>query len=174
MLFDWRDGGDMLSISVAEMLARGVTRDTEDREQVFVPAGVLADPITRRVLTDANGQPRPNNIPISVNEFYFGTGAFSGSQGTADEFRVFDATTYRLREVSLGYSIPATWLKKTPFGSATLSVSGRNLWYFAPGFPRYMNFDPEVSSLGVGNSQGFDLVSVPTTRRFGVNLRVTF
>jgi TonB-linked SusC/RagA family outer membrane protein len=174
VLFDWRDGGDMLSISVAEMLSRGVTRDTEDREQVFVPAGVLADPITRRVLTDANGQPRPNNIPISVNEFYFGTGAFSGSQGTADEFRVFDATTYRLREVSLGYSVPANWLKKTPFGSATLSVSGRNLWYFAPGFPKYMNFDPEVSSLGVGNSQGFDLVSVPTTRRFGVNLRVTF
>ncbi len=174
VLFDWRDGGDMLSISVAEMLARGVTRDTEDREQVFVYPGVLADPVTRRVLTDAQGQPRPNNIPISVNEYYFGTGAFSGSQGTADEFRVFTATTYRLREVSLGYSLPAKFLKKTPFGSATLSVSGRNLWYFAPGFPKYMNFDPEVSSLGVGNSQGFDLVSVPTTRRFGVNLRVSF
>lgn len=37
-----------------------------------------------------------------------------------------------------------------------------------------MNLDPEVNSLGVGNAQGFELVAIPTTRRFGVNLRVTF
>jgi TonB-linked SusC/RagA family outer membrane protein len=173
-LVDWKQGGDILSISVAEMLSRGVTRDNEDRNRVLVPPGVLGDPNTKLPILAADGRKQPNNIPISINEFYFGTGAFAGSQGTADEFRVWDATAFRLREVSFGYQLPASLLKRTPFGSAGLSVSGRNLWYLAPNFPKYMNFDPEVNSLGAGNGQGFDLVAIPTTRRLGVNLRVTF
>ncbi|GAA4411881.1 SusC/RagA family TonB-linked outer membrane protein [Nibrella viscosa] len=173
-LFDWKQGGDILSISVSEMLSRGVTRDNEDRYQVLVPPGVLGDPNTKKPILTADGKKQPNNIPISVNEFFFGTGAFAGSQGTADEFRVFDGTVFRLREVGLAYQLPTNWLAKTPFGSLSLSLTGRNLWYKAPNFPRYMNFDPEVNSLGVGNAQGFDLVAIPTTRRLGVNLRVTF
>jgi TonB-linked SusC/RagA family outer membrane protein len=173
-LLDYRDGGDLLSVSMAEMLSRGTTRDTEDRFRVFVPYGVLGDATTRLPILTNDGKKQPNNIPISVNEFFFGTGSFSGSQGTADEFRVWDATVVRLREVSMAYQIPTKWLAKTPFGSASVSVSGRNLWYKAPNFPKYMNLDPEVNSLGVGNAQGFELVSIPTTRRFGVNLRVTF
>ncbi|TAF93858.1 MAG: SusC/RagA family TonB-linked outer membrane protein [Cytophagia bacterium] len=173
-LVDYRDGGDLLSVTMAEMLARGSTRDTEDRNQVLVPQGVLGDPITRLPILSGDGKKQPNNIPISVNEFFFGTGAFAGSQGTADEFRVWDASVIRLREVSMAYQIPAKWLAKTPFGSASISLSGRNLWFKAPNFPKYMNLDPEVNSLGVGNAQGFELVSIPTTRRFGVNLRVTF
>lgn len=173
-LLDYRDGGDLLSVSMAEMLSRGTTRDTEDRNRVFVPNGVLGDATTRLPILTADGKKQPNNIPISVNEFFFGTGAFSGSQGTADEFRVWDASVIRLREVSMAYQIPTKWLTKTPFGSASISLSGRNLWFNAPNFPKYMNLDPEVNSLGVGNAQGFELVSIPTTRRFGVNLRVTF
>ncbi len=173
-LVDYRDGGDLLSVSMAEMLSRGTTRDTEDRYRVFVPYGVLGDATTRLPILTTDGKKQPNNIPISVNEFFFGTGSFSGSQGTADEFRVWDASVIRLREVSLAYQVPVKWLAKTPFGSASISLSGRNLWFKAPNFPKYMNLDPEVNSLGVGNAQGFELVSIPTTRRFGVNLRVTF
>lgn len=173
-LVDYRDGGDLLSVTMAELLSRGSTRDTEDRNQVFVPNGVLGDPVTRLPILSSDGKKQPNNIPISVNEFFFGTGAFSGSQGTADEFRVWDASVIRLREVSMAYQIPTKWLTKTPFGSASISLSGRNLWFKAPNFPKYMNLDPEVNSLGAGNAQGFELVAIPTTRRFGVNLRVTF
>ncbi len=173
-LLDYRDGGDLLSVSMAEMLSRGNTRDTEDRYRVYVPYGVLGDATTRLPILGLDGKKQPNNIPISVNEFFFGTGSFSGSQGTADEFRVWDASVIRLREVSMSYQIPTKWLAKSPFGSASLSFSGRNLWFNAPNFPKYMNLDPEVNSLGVGNAQGFELVSIPTTRRFGANLRITF
>ena len=75
----------------------------------------------------------------------------------------------------------------TPFGSASVSVTGRNLWYEAYNFPNSLNFDPETSSLGAGNvqnlgadsagsgnAQGIDFGVIPTTRRFGVNLRLTF
>jgi hypothetical protein len=170
-LFDWKQGGDMYSFTAYELLSRGVTRDTEDREEIRVGPGVLGDPATLQPILDEDGNTIPNNIGISVADYYF-NGGFG--PGGADEVNVFDATVFRLREISLGYSLPEGLLSKTPFGSAFISVSGRNLWYLAPNFPKYLNFDPETSSLGSGNSQGFDFIGIPTTRRFGVNLRVSF
>jgi len=79
-----------------------------------------------------------------------------------------------LREITLGYDLPKSLLAKTPFGGVNVSVSGRNLWYFAPYFPKYSNFDPELSTLGASNAQGFDFNAAPTVKRIGVNLRITF
>ena len=170
-LFDWKQGGDMYSFTAYELLSRGATKDTEDREAIRVGPGVLGDVNTLKPLLDGEGKKIPNNIGLGVADYYF-TGGFG--PGGAAEVNVFDATVFRLREVSLGYSLPKAWLGKTPFGSAFLSISGRNLWYLAPNFPKYLNFDPEVSSLGAGNSQGFDFIGIPTTRRLGVNLRFSF
>jgi TonB-linked SusC/RagA family outer membrane protein len=170
-LFDWKKGGDMYSFTAYELLSRGATRDTEEREAILVGPGVLGDVNTLKPLLDGEGKTIPNNIGIAVADYYF-TGGFG--PGGAGETNVFDATVFRLREVSLGYQFPKKWLSKTPFGSAFLSFSARNLWYFAPNFPKYLNFDPEVSSLGAGNSQGFDFIGIPTTRRLGVNLRFSF
>ncbi|MGF7218704.1 TonB-linked SusC/RagA family outer membrane protein [Spirosoma lacussanchae] len=170
-LFDWKQGGDMYSFTAYELLSRGATKDTEEREAILVGPGVLGDVNTLKPLLDGEGRKIPNNIGIAVADYYF-TGGFG--PGGAAEVNVLDATVFRLREVSLGYQLPKRWLAKTPFGSAFLSVSGRNLWYLAPNFPKYLNFDPEVSSLGAGNSQGFDFIGIPTTRRLGVNLRFSF
>ncbi len=170
-LFDWKQGGDMYSFTAYELLSRGATRDTEDREAILVGPGVLGDVNTLKPILGAEGKKIPNNIGIGVADYYFSGGFGPGGAG---EVNVFDATVFRLREVSLGYQMPKKWLSKTPFGAATLSLSGRNLWYLAPNFPKYLNFDPEVSSTGAGNSQGFDFIGIPTTRRMGVNLRFSF
>ncbi|GAB3800962.1 SusC/RagA family TonB-linked outer membrane protein [Spirosoma humi] len=170
-LFDWKKGGDMYSFTAYELLSRGVTKDTEEREAILVGPGVLGDVNTLKPLLDGEGRKIPNNIGIGVADYYF-TGGFG--PGGAGETNIFDATVFRLREVSLGYQFPKKWLSKTPFGSAFLSFSGRNLWYLAPNFPKHLNFDPEVSSLGAGNSQGFDFIGIPTTRRLGANLRFSF
>jgi hypothetical protein len=87
---------------------------------------------------------------------------------------VFDASVVRLREVSFGYTFPKAMLDKTPFGSVSITFSGRNLWYKAPNFPEVLNFDPETAVSSGSNSQGLDYIGVPTTKRFGVNLNVTF
>jgi len=171
VLFDWRKGGDLYSNTVGQMLSRGVTKDTENREIVIVSPGVLGNAATLKPLLDPNGNTIPNNVGISYEDYFFSGGL---GPGGVDEGSIFDATVLRLREVSLSYQIPKNLLSKTPFGSAFISLSGRNLWYKAPNFPKYTNFDPEVSSLGVGNSQGYDNLAVPTTKRFGVNLRFTF
>jgi hypothetical protein len=40
--------------------------------------------------------------------------------------------------------------------------------------PKYTNFDPEVNSFGSTSTQGIELSAAPTTKRYGINLAVTF
>ncbi|MDE3235699.1 MAG: SusC/RagA family TonB-linked outer membrane protein [Bacteroidota bacterium] len=159
MQWDYTCGGDMYSGTVGALLGRGVTKDTEfDRAAPYILPGVLAGGV-------------PNNIQISATQAYYGN---SITNGAADETAIYDATCIRLREASLAYSLPTKMLSKLPFGSVSISISGSNLWYFAPNFPKYMHFDPESNGLGVGNGRGMEFLSGPSARRYGASVRVTF
>ncbi|HEX8330175.1 MAG TPA: SusC/RagA family TonB-linked outer membrane protein [Hymenobacter sp.] len=172
VLVDYRKGGDLYSTTLQSYLGRGVTKDTEDRERLVIIKGVQGDPTSRQPLTNADGSTIPNNTAISVNDYYFSSGA--AGLGSIDEFGIYDATTVRLREISLGYTLPKSLLAKTPFGLVSLSVSGRNLYWYSPNIPKYTNFDPETSTFGASNQQGFEYTNAPNSRRYGVNLRVNF
>ncbi|KHD90148.1 hypothetical protein AH06_01390 [candidate division TM6 bacterium Zodletone_IIa] len=65
-------------------------------------------------------------------------------------------------------------LTNLPFGSISVSLSGSNLWYYAPNFPKYIHFDPDVNGLGVGNGRGMEFLTGPSARRYGASIRVTF
>ncbi len=186
-LIDYRDGGDMWSGTYNQVYGRGITPGTipegpRGREVTLVIPGVIGDPSTQQAELDENGNTIPNTTMLTVNDWYFiNTFASSGPA----EFSIFDQTTIRLREVNLAYELPKSVLNKTPFGSASISFSGRNLWFNAVNFPDDLNFDPETSSLGsgnveglsaaqTGNAQGVDFGVVPTTKRYGVNVRLTF
>lgn len=182
-LMDWREGGQMYSSTAASLLLRGQLKISEDREALRVIPGVYGnntkfetDPVTGEVfgtpIVGDDGKPLKNTTGITAFDWHFSRGF--GAYGQ-DEVNVYDITTIRLRELSVGYAIPKNWLKKTPFGSARLSVSGRNLWFRAPNLLPGLGFDPEVlGSFPDSNIQGFDLGAQPTTRRFGVNLNLTF
>jgi len=171
---DWREGGDIQSISINSLLGRGVTKDTEDRETVFVIPGVLGDGAGNPIL-DASGNKIPNTTVIDMNELYFSpAGGNTFGINTVDEGSVYDGTVYRLRELSLSYSMPSEWLEKTPFGKISISAFGNNLWYFAPNVPKYTNFDPEVTSFGSGRVQGIENSSAPTSKRYGLKINLTF
>jgi outer membrane receptor protein involved in Fe transport len=170
-LFDWRQGGDIYSYTLQGQLGRGVTRDTENREMNWVIPGVLGDPNTHQPILNSEGEKIPNTIQVETNDLYFGQ---TFATNASDEWNIFDGTVFRLREVSFGYSLPKRILAKTPFGSAALTVTGRNLWYSAPNFPKHSKFDPETSTFGTSNAVGFEYDNVPSVRRYGVNLRFTF
>jgi TonB-linked SusC/RagA family outer membrane protein len=170
-VLDWQQGGDLYSNTVQSILGRGVTTDNEDREINLVIPGVYGDPNTGLPLLDENGNTIPNQNMVEVNEIYFGeTFAING----ADEWSVFDASYLKLREVALSYTLPQSILGNTPFGRVTLSVTGRNLWFYAPGFPDGVNFDPEVNQFGSTNKQGIEWAATPAVKRYGVNLNLTF
>jgi TonB-linked SusC/RagA family outer membrane protein len=171
-LIDWRQGGDIYSFTGGTLLLRGQLKLTEDREALRVAPGVLGDPSTGLPILDENNAKIVNTIPISAFDSHFTNGW--GVYGQ-DEVNIYDATVIRLREVSLGYSIPKSVLSKTPFGSATITLSGRNLWWRAPNMLEGLNADPEVNGeTADSNRQGFDYGSNPTIRRFGVNISLTF
>ncbi|SMD41879.1 TonB-linked outer membrane protein, SusC/RagA family [Aquiflexum balticum DSM 16537] len=154
-LIDARYGGQLYSFNQVDLRTGGhIDYTGVDRDQPRILPGVIAN---------GDGTYRPNNIQVPAQTYYGSLG------GLASEGAVFDATVYRLREVSLSYSIPARVLRSTPFGQASFGVSARNLFFFAPGFPA----DPEVNTQGAGNIQGMDLSGAPQTRNYGVNLRFT-
>ncbi len=149
-------GGDISSLTTATMLARGNTRDTDvDRELAFILPGVTSDG-------------NPNRTQGYLGSLMFNAYFF------ADEGTVFDATVIRLRDVSLSYEIPKSALKKLPFGSASIRISGENMFFRAPNFPKYVNYDPEILSTGVSNARGIENITGPTVRKYGVALNMTF
>ena len=174
-LFDMTKGGDLYSVTVSSLLGRGVTMDTEDREALWVIPGVYGDPNTHKPIM-AGGKTVPNQTRITTNDLYFAPGGASATFAinASEEFNVYDATVYRLRELTLGYELPKAVITKLKVSAIRVSLSGHNLWYLAPNFPKHTNFDPEVSSYGSSAIQGLELSAAPTTRRIGVNLNVTF
>ena len=158
MQWEFTKGGDMYSGTVSALLARGVTKDTDfDR----------AVPTYWKDAVKQDGT--PNDIQQSANNLYFSSLGFYNN-----ELAIYDATVLRLRELSLSYSLPKKMLDKTPFGNVSLVLSGQNLWYNAPNFPEYTNFDPETTSTGVGNGRGFEYLTGPSSKRFGGSIRVAF
>lgn len=170
-VFDWKQGGDIYSNTVLSMLGRGILAHQGDREMNWIIPGVYGDPNTGEAIRDESGNKIPNATMIETNSLYFGQSfAINGS----NEWNVYDGTVYRLREVALGYSLPKSVMDKTPFGSANISLTGRNLWYLAPNFPKDTNYDPETNQFGNRNNQGIELSTTPSARRYSVNLKFTF
>ena len=165
------------------MLGRCVTKDTEDREKNAVITGIYGDPtpvvgadgLNHYVPLMVNGKTVPNQTRVTTNDLFFtaGTGASFATNG-AFEYAVFDGTVYRLREISLGYTLPAKWASALKLSGITLSVNGRNLWYLAPNVPKYTRFDPDINSVVGSGTQGVETGGAPSTKRYGVNLNVTF
>ena len=171
-VFDWKEGGDLWSNTAEQRLSRGVLAHQADREQNVIIPGFYGDPNTGQPILDDQGNLIPNTTMIEVNTLYFGQ-TFAGNG--SNEWNVYDATVYRLRELYLGYTFPNAWLEKTPFGRATVSVVGRNLWYLAPGFHEDLNFDPETNQFGGSrNNQGIEFSTTPSARRFAFNISLTF
>jgi len=175
-MFDMSVGGVIVSGPVSDMLGRGVTKYNEDRLGARILPGVLANPNTREPILDANGKKIQNTIQRTENDLWFAPSSVSPTfaMNGVHEFQTFDATVFHLSEISLGYDIPKKWLQKTFIGSASLSVIARNLWHYAPGFPKYLNYDPGSNTWGAGNIQGIDRETAPTTKRIGLNLKLTF
>ncbi|MEP7109674.1 MAG: SusC/RagA family TonB-linked outer membrane protein [Ferruginibacter sp.] len=173
-LFDMTKGGDLYSVTVSSLLGRGVTMDTEDRQTGWVIPGIYADPLTGKAILNG-GKTIPNQTRITTNDLYFSPGTGNTfAINTSNEWNVYDATVYRLRELSIGYDLPKSLLKNSRISSITFTVTGRNLWYLAPNFPKHTNFDPETSSFGASSIQGLEFSAAPTTKRIGLNLNVTF
>ena len=77
----------------------------------------------------------------------------------------------RIRQVSLGYNLPAPLIQRLGIANARIYVLGQNLYNFT----KYSGLDPEVNSNRTSNiAYGTDGRSLPPARSFtfGVNLGI--
>jgi len=156
---DYRQGGAIYSTTANTLMGRGVTKDTDvgNRNGTLVVPGVRQDGT-------------PNTTPISFSDAFYSNLLNYG----ISELSMYDGTTIRLRNVSLSYSLPKSLLGKSPFKGVSITATGFNLWYKAVNFPKYLNFDTDVLSTGVGNGLGLDFMTGPTSRRYGASVKLTF
>jgi TonB-linked SusC/RagA family outer membrane protein len=131
------------------------------RDGTYIPQG--------RVNTGTDAAPvyAPNTLPYSPYQQY---NAWASLAYYADEMSVYSRTFIKLRQVSLGYTLPQKLLSATPAKSATFSLIARNLFFFRKDLPI---FDPE-SSDSIGNGFGWDSGGLPGSKTFGFNLSVSF
>lgn len=171
-LVDYKKGGQFESFTVGVLTANGALKATEDRDRPYVLPGVI---------DLGNGKYRPNNIQIPAQTFFRTAIGSTTGGSTSNEFYIFDATTFRVREVSISYDLVGSSVKAKFFKNLRLTVYGRNLYFFAPNSP----IDPELSTQGAGTNstqagsssglvRGLELTSAPNTRNIGASIRITF
>jgi hypothetical protein len=102
--------------------------------------------------------------PLEMEDWYWMKGFF------ISENVLYSGDYIKLRQFSLGYTLPRKIIKRTAFQSVNISFVARNLWLIYSGIE---NVDPE-SAYSNSNSQGLELAGVPNSRSLGLNLRVKF
>jgi outer membrane receptor protein involved in Fe transport len=161
-LVDVRQGGVMYSGTNRFAYANGLHKETlAGRQGDLKVTGLLFDQATNKE-TD-----QVLNVTIPVDRIDNYWAAYAG----ITENTVYDASFAKLRELSVGYTLPRRSLGKTPFENISISLVGRNLallWSKVP------NIDPESGYTVDGGSQGLEFFAMPQTRTLGLNLTANF
>ncbi len=151
VLIDFRVGGEAIDWTTKELGRYGsIERTLEGREGQVWP-GVTTTGTANTVSTTSEAWwAKLEGIP----------GAY-----------IMDLTNVRLRELSLDYRLPNSWFDNIFFNSASVSIIGRNLGFLSK---KAIGADPEstlaISSVG----SGLFYYNMPTTRRLGFSVNVSF
>ena len=145
ILFSGRIGGICYSATQANLDLYGASKATADAR---LAGGVL---VNGREMVDAQ-------------KWYQAIGAQSG----LPQYYIYDATNFRLQELSVGYTLPARWFRNVC--RLTVSAVGHNLWMIWCKAP----FDPEAVASTGNNYQGIDYFMMPSLRSMGFNIKLDF
>ncbi|MCA1803503.1 MAG: SusC/RagA family TonB-linked outer membrane protein [Rhodothermaceae bacterium] len=156
MTWDVRIGGDIFNATENALVRSGLSTKTLNRGETVVFDGIV----------ESTGERNTQSVVLDQN-YYTTLYANNGR-----EF-VEDGTWYRMRFITLGYSVPTQRLSGLPIRSLQIFVTGRNLLLFTD----YSGVDPEVTGSGAGvggaGSFGFDNLGVPSTRGFDFSVRLS-
>jgi TonB-linked SusC/RagA family outer membrane protein len=144
--------------------ADAVANDPNFSQATWIPtAGYVASGVVNTG-TAANPVYVQNTKPVNPQDYW--NTVFNNTPAPF----IYDASYVKLREVSLGYTIPKSVYGGAKINSIYISAFARNLLTFNKDLP---NVDPE-SMYTSGNGQGFEYGSLPFRRSYGFNLKVTF
>lgn len=161
---DFRSGNVLFSGTKSQLTFTGSSLETVEygRQPFVFPNSVIETPV-------GSGNFVPNtSVKTRSGSYDF----WYGNYAQIAESNILDAAFLKLRDISFSYRLPEKLLSKTPFGRASVAVSGANILLWTPKSNIYI--DPEASAFGTNNSQGREFTSIPSTRTFGVTLSASF
>lgn len=162
-LFDWRQGGEIVSRTRALGNVGGQLAETAYRPS----DGIVAQGVVNTGTT-ANPVYVPNTTAISAESYYR-----QYYDRNHEENNVYDASFLKLRQFSIGYSlkIKEGFIGNKNSGVFNASIIGNNLFAFT----QNPHFDPEQLAVqGNGFVSGVEDMSYATSRSIGFKLGVTF
>lgn len=152
-LIDYNFGNKILSATENYAYRRGLAKETLVGREGGVITGV----------TESGAA---NTVAASAEKYY--TGLANNVTGVS----VLDGDFIKLRQVTLGYNLPARMLEKWPLIRAVnISLVSRNLFYF---MKKTNNIDPEATFGANLRYSGIEGTSLPATRNYGVNVAFKF
>jgi TonB-linked SusC/RagA family outer membrane protein len=163
-LIDHRQGGSLVSMTKAIIYGDGFAKETLIGREGGLVFGQDIFKNEKAVLADGS----KNNIPVAAETFW---NTIGGRNTPVGEAFVSSATNTRLRELSLGYSLPKSVWGKLPISNIRLALVGRNLLFL---YRADNTIDPDFLQGTGPDSEGFQSFAPPTPRSFGLNLKVDF
>ncbi|WP_272021805.1 SusC/RagA family TonB-linked outer membrane protein [Olleya namhaensis] len=155
-LFDWRQGGEIVSRTSALGNVGGQLAETEYRPE----DGIVAEGVT------TSGQ--PNTVAVSAESYYR-----QFYDRNHEENNVYDASYLKLRQFSIGYNfkLKEGFLGLEEGGDIAISLIGRNLFVITEN----PHFDPEQLAVqGDGFVSGVEDMSYASSRSFGLKASLNF
>lgn len=156
-LIDRQKGGKYFSTTHMWGMYSGMLNKTADngiRENGIILPGVISD---------GAGGYKANDIVLSAQDYA------ANHYNRVDAANVFDASYWKLREITLGYTLPKKLLGDT-ISDVTFTAFARNLFTWGLAW----DIDPETASYSSGNVQGIEGGSLPSTRTYGINVQFKF
>lgn len=136
---------------------------TNDRNDVVIFDGVLADgtPNTQQVWLGQGLGPDGRD---------YGAGYYRNYHRAMSENFVQDASFVKLRNVTLNYNLPKSWLAPLSIRAVSVSASLNNIILWTP----WRNFDPESYASGAAsNATGLSGMGYPGTRSALMSINIT-
>ncbi len=191
MVIDFNIGGDIVNTPYQYLMGRGALKNSmPGRDAEHGGLTYYVDASGTKIATTANQGPAgekvrddgmilsgvkedgtPNDIIVSASRYYVNTYNWGASDYINYSNSVFDNTYIKMRELTLGYSLPASFTSKFGCSNLTVSIFGRNLFYFYKNLP---DFDAEATDGTMWTSRLAIGGSTATTRSFGLSLRMNF
>jgi hypothetical protein len=179
---DFRIGGYIFNEPYQYTMTLGVNPDTENREGEgfydYTYNKGTANAFTKKtgiildgVVSDGAGGWKENTTVIPY-ESYIATTYDWGNGGHPNRTLSLSKNTWwKMRELALTYALPKDLIRGAALRNLSVSVYGRNLFYFYKSIP---NYDPETSNSTNWKDQLTIGGSASPTRTVGVSLRATF
>ena len=155
-LFDWRQGGEIVSRTSALGNVGGQLAETEYRPE----DGIIAEGVTQ--------SGTPNTVAITAESYYR-----QFYDRNHEENNVYDASYLKLRQFSVGYNfkLKEGFLGLKEGGDIAVSLIGKNLFVITEN----PHFDPEQLAVqGNGFVSGVEDMSYATSRSFGLKASLNF